>query len=263
MNSKHLNLLALIAVLTIQNGYAGQSLKKQPHNVANNAAIEKQQYHAALMDTAIVDDSDLTDRLLAITGDNPDLVWNADKTKLLVVTWKTNSAYNDYIKNSTQTSSNPEYAVWVTLASQVKTFCHHYLVKKPKATDDQLNLRLKQYLGLPPDPAQKYDVFVELWVNPTDLFRPCVDPEINDSTCNKEIPKSFPAVKNIPDYGVFYQNLYFNRFRAANRYPWTGIGYTYDWGNPASKIGASEFILIPDAPYQIKQSVATRDYCGK
>ena len=262
MNSKHLNLPALLAVLLIQTGCAEHALK-QAQNVTNDAATEKQQYHEALMDAAIVDDNDLTDRLLAVTGDNPDLVWNADKSKVLVATWKSKSAYDGYIKNSTQTSNNPDYAVWVTLAPQVKTFCQRYLVENPKATDDQLNLRLKQYLGLPPDPNQSYDVFVELWVNPTDLFRPCVDPEINDHTCNKDIPKSFPAVKHIPDYGAFYQNLYFNRFRAANRYPWTGIGYTYDWGNPLSKVGASEFILIPETPYQIKQPVATRDYCSK
>ena len=263
MNSKHLNLLALLAVLIIPSGCAEQSLKKQAHDVASDTAIEKEQYHKALMDAAIVDDNDITDQLLAITDENPDLVWNADKTKLLVVTWKSTSAYDDYIKNNTQTSNNPDYAVWVTSAPQVKSFCHRYLAENPKATDDQLNLRLKQYLGLPPDLNQKYDVFVELWASPTDIFRPCVDPEINDSRCNKEIPQNFPAVKQIPDYGAFYQNLYFNRFRASNRYPWTGIGYTYDWGNPISKIGASEFILTPGAPYQIKQPVATRDYCIK
>ena len=259
MNSKHLNLSALIAALLIQTGCAEQPLKSQAHD----AATEQERYHEALMDAAIVDDNDLTDQLLAVSTNNPDLVWNADKTKLLVVTWKTNSAYNDYIKNSTQTSNNADYAVWVTLAPQVKTFCQRYLIENPNATDDQLNLRLKQYLGLPPDSNQQYDVFAELWVNPADIFRPCVDPETNDSRCNKDIPKSFPTVTNIPNYGVFYQNLYFNRFRAANRYPWTGIGYTYDWGNPLSKVGASEFILTPSAPYQIKQPVATRDYCGK
>jgi hypothetical protein len=158
-----------------------------------------------------------------------------------------------------QTSYNPNQVVWVTAAPQVETFCHHYLLENPKATDDQLNQRLKQFMGLPLD--AKNDFFVELWVRPRDIFRPCVDPEINDKKCNPKIPDLFSFVPNIPDYGAFYKNLYFKSFRASSGYPWTGMGYTYDWGNQKSKFGASEFILTPNTPYEIKKAVKTREYC--
>jgi hypothetical protein len=265
MNLKHLKFLALIAILIIQNGCAERSLTK-PHydaasDAASDAAIDKEQYHEALKDAAIVEDSDVTDKLLAITRGNPDLVWNEDKSRLLVVTWKSKSDYEKYYEKRTQVSNDLNHPLWITSAPQVKTFCHNYLRENPKATDDQLNLRLKQYLGLPPDSDQKNYLFVELWVNPKDIFRPCVDPEINDSKCDLKIPLCFPAVANIPDYGAFYQNLYFKSFRESSRFPWTGLGYTYDWGNHESKVGASEFILTPNTPYQIKQAVTTGEYC--
>jgi len=45
--------------------------------------------------------------------------------------------------------------------------------------------------------------------------------------------------------------------------PWTGLGYTYDWGNPDSEVGASEFILVPGAAYQVKRAVPTAEYCAQ
>lgn len=153
--------------------------------------------------------------------------------------------------------------LWVTAAPQVQGFCQSYTHDK----DEELNVRLKQYLGLAPD--WQYDVFIELWVDPKDLFRPCVDPENNDSQCQTEVPTSFPTTttsNKIPEnYGQFYKNLYFKSFRGAgkSRAPWTGLGYTYDWGNDDSDIGASEFILMPNAPYQIERVLTTHEYCTK
>lgn len=263
MKTKHVKLLApLLAVLVIQYGCAERPVKEQLPLPASENTLQKQ-YHEALEDAAIVDENDISDTLLAITRDSPGLVWNKDKTEVLVTTWKSRNAYENFIKKNPQTSPKPDYAIWVTAAPQVKAFCQSYLHENPKVTDNQLDLRLKQYLGLPPDPDQKYDVFVELWVRPENIFRPCVDPEINDTKCDLNIPGHFPSVTNIPDYGAFYQSLYFNRFRRENRYPWTGVGYTYDWSKGAngSKVGASEFILIPDTPYKIERDVSTREYC--
>lgn len=217
----------------------------------------QKQYQKAVRDAAIVKPKERTNTLLAITLNNPKLVWNADKTKLLVVTWKSRDAYDKFMKNKSQSASDPEYALWVSAAPQVKAFCQAY----SHDTDEELNLRLKQYLGLAPD--WQYDVFVEMWVDPKDLFRPCVDPDINDNQCEVKVPKQFPSVARIPDYGLFYQNLYFKSFRASAGVPWTGLGYTYDWGNDDSKIGASEFILQPNSPYQIKQMLTTHEYCAK
>ncbi len=45
-------------------------------------------------------------------------------------------------------------------------------------------------------------------------------------------------------------------------YPWTQQGYTYDWGNPKSEVGISEFVIRKGSTVVIK-SVSTLDqYCG-
>lgn len=215
----------------------------------------KQMYSHAVNDAAVAESGEISDRLFAINSENQALRWQ--DSKVLVVTWKSQCDYKKYIENETHTSQGEKHMTWVTAAPQVQAFCQSFVRNNPNG---DLNLRLKQYLGLNAD--WNYEVFVELWVDPADMFRPCVDPEIDDASCQLQFAADkVPAVKNIADYPAFYKNLYFNDFRSRPGVPWTGLGYTYDWGNPASPIGASEYILRPDSAYQIERVVETADYC--
>ena len=49
-----------------------------------------------------------------------------------------------------------------------------------------LVLRLEQRLGLPPKAGK--DAFLEVWIDPADLFRPCPDPGIADRECQVDVP---------------------------------------------------------------------------
>lgn len=212
-------------------------------------------YNRAVDDAAVAESSEISDRLFAINSENQALRWQDGK--VLVVTWKSQCDYEKYIENETHTSQGEKHMTWVTAAPQVQAFCQSFVRNNPNG---DLNLRLKQYLGLKPD--SHYEVFVELWVDPADLFRPCVDPEIHDTGCELKFAENeVPQVRNIVNYPAFYKNLYFNDFRSRPGVPWTGLGYTYDWGNPHSRVGASEYILRPGSPYQIKRDVTTAEYC--
>jgi hypothetical protein len=68
-------------------------------------------------------------------------------------------------------------------------------------------------------------------------------------------------VRGIANYPAFYKNLYFGDFRTTPGVPWTGLGYTYDWGNLQTGEGASEFILSPGSRYEIRGAVPTAQYC--
>ena len=107
---------------------------------------------------------------------------------VLVVTWKSQRVYEQFIKPNTQSSRREDQLLWVTVAPQVKAFCQRYLQQHPHATEADLMLRLKQYLGL--NPTWEYEQFVELWVSPQDLFRPCVNPDMTQRQC----PLNFAGV---------------------------------------------------------------------
>lgn len=216
-------------------------------------------YQWAVMDAAFAGAGEVATDLTIIDKSNTNLIWNEDGTRVLVATWKAAGSYEKFLKPYTATSDNPDYAVWVTAAPQVQNFCRHFMQTNPGAGQAEVELRLRQALGL--DPSWTYDVFVEMWVDPADMFRPCVDPEVTDATCGLQFGDTAPQVTNIPDYASFYRNLYYKSFRGSAGVPWTGLGYTYDWGNADTEEGASEFILRPGTPYEIKQAVPTMQYC--
>lgn len=212
-------------------------------------------YNRAVNDAAVAESNEINGRLFAINSANQALQWKDGK--VLVVSWKSKSSYESNYKNQTHTAPQEKYVTWVTAAPQLRAFCREYVQNNPHG---DLNQRLKQYLGLNPD--WSYEVFLEMWVDPADVFRPCVDPEVDDASCQLKFAEDeVPTVKNIADYPTFYKNLYFNDFRYRPGVPWTGLGYTYDWGNPADPVGASEYILSPGSPYQIERVVETADYC--
>lgn len=250
----NLKLLILsIFVLITSCTYRTKTTSAIPDNPSDETL-----YSRAVADAAVVDSGDICDSLVAIKKSNDQLIWNSDSSKVLMVMWKSQNSYEQFYKNDSTTPMSEAYVTWVTTAPQVQSFGKGYLQENPTADSLSVTNRMKQYLGLMPE--WNYDVFIEIWVNPAQLFRPCVDPQIDDEGCSISFDNELPTVENIRDYVAFYQNLYFNDFRTKPGVPWTGLGYTYDWGNPELPVGASEFILIPGASYEIKRVVKTMDY---
>jgi hypothetical protein len=133
---------------------------------------------------------------------------------------------------------------------QLRTVCRKM---RPECSGSAL--RLKQLLGLPPY-AQKTQ-FVEFWVSPSDLFRPCHDPAINDTVCNLKFPMN--ADWDRRNYKKWFQNQQ-KRSYGLLGHPWTQLGYTYDWGNRRSEIGLSEFVIEEGANVEVESVRATNTY---
>lgn len=140
--------------------------------------------------------------------------------------------------------------VWVTRVPQVSQLCTAY-----PAAPDALRLRLQQLLGLP---AQVEDrVFVEMEVARADLFRPCPDPDPAKPNCGGDFPAGISD-----SHKVWMAEQFLSRYRNPGGYPWTHLGYTYDWGGESIQ-GASEFVLRKGAAVTVTQKAETPAYCGK
>ncbi|MGF1936798.1 MAG: hypothetical protein RM347_020830 [Nostoc sp. ChiQUE02] len=186
---------------------------------------------------------------------------NGGQVEYLMASWK-------YVKNPTEdwkigTKKNIENQTWLTAVPQVKEFCENCKgigINIPG--NIMLALRLQQYLGLILNRNSNKTHFVEMWVKAEDLSRPCIDPEINDSTCNVlpiPVPASYPVLNQI--YSASYT------VGSQEHYPWTGLGYTYDWGNPKKpREGASEFLIngTKEKPIEVEvvSVTATKEYCN-
>lgn len=217
-------------------------------------------YKKAVLNATIAAPEKISYDLIEVSDKNTQIIWNNDRSKILVVAWKSQDSYEKYIKPSSLTSSVEGFAMWVTVAPQVKNFCRDFLRGNQGKTIPNVAMRLKQYLGLASE--WKYDVFVEMWVSPQDLFRPCIDPEIHDNHCDIGFVENRVVVKGIQDYASFYKDLFYNAHYSNPGIPWIGLGYSYDWGDSKTHVGASEFIISPGSEYQIKQAVPTLEYCS-
>ncbi len=187
--------------------------------------------------------------LIDIRKQNPNLIWKTidNEDYLLVLTWKSKNFYPASGKYNTGV-----YETWVTIAPELYTKMH--LVKPEKQ-----ELRLKQLLGLPPTAQNK--IFIEFWVRPSDLFRPCPDKEVDDSICNT----CFTAKDSIDvSYIQWFNTSRIDRYYANglyNQYPWTQLGYTYDW-HPKNKshVGVSEFVIGKNKNIYVNKSYTTAEY---
>ena len=50
-------------------------------------------------------------------------------------------------------------------------------------------------------------------------------------------------------------------FWQATQYPWTALGYTYDWCNPSTTVGVSEFIVRAGATVTVTGVYPHDAYC--
>jgi hypothetical protein len=48
----------------------------------------------------------------------------------------------------------------------------------------------------------------------------------------------------------------------AMGYPWTQLGYTYDWGGDGDEVGLSEFVVRKGSEVVVKDVFTVAEYCG-
>ena len=218
------------------------------HPVSSEAELETL-YNRAILDAEIAEPNEISSNLIAIVPENKDLVWRKDRegnANVLVTTWTKYPGYDDKIGQP----MDLQIDIWVTAVPEMKNRCR-------SISGDQ-TLRIKQLLGLPLRAG--YTKFVEMWVKPTDLFRPTADPEITDHQAEIDFRPANPFTTLSDDYRKWFAAQKKTSYQ-TNGYPWTRLGYTYDWGNPDHPEGLSEFIIIKGARVEIKAVTSTADYC--
>lgn len=207
-------------------------------------------YNKAVRNSSYTANSKISNDLYVVAASNPKL-----KTKkikgieyVLAVSWKGDVSY--FPKKSDSLWSTGGWDTWVTMAPELKDRVKH-------VDSSLINMRLKQLLGLPP--GASYGYFVEYWVQAKDIFRPCPDKEITDNSCGLCFP---PGTDSTHIRWINAQRL--DRFfvcDTAQRYPWTELGYTYDWSpENASHVGCSEFVVRPNSHVYINRIYTTREY---
>lgn len=156
-------------------------------------------------------------------------------------------------------------SVWVTAVPEVRERCQGFSA--------DLEMRLRQLLGLPPD--QEIIHFVVMDVRQGDIFRPAADPDPTTTlpcACpvTAECGRSFPETATA-EHKQWYVGQMLGRYFIVEGfserperfgYPWTRLGYTYDWKPGADKYGASEYVVREGATVRVTDIVPYQKYCG-
>lgn len=149
--------------------------------------------------------------------------------------------------------------VWVTGVPEVQVLCQTF-------TGDVV-MQLRQLIGLPPD-ADIPRVLV-LQVKATDLFRPAVDPEIG-TTLPCAVMTGGPVPQNCgnvyppdttADHYEWMAQQSFALHELPGGYPWTHLGYTYNWKPGEDRYGASEYLIRAGTNALIVQNADPVAYC--
>ena len=132
--------------------------------------------------------------------------------------------------------------VWTFTGGELE---EKYQENKDSVTDWQT--RLKELIGLRPDNESNY--FTAMWAKPEDVFRPAYVSDIG----TVEMTDSFSENVNEDYKAWFDDNIISSYFDGA--YPWTRLGYTYDWADNGQEYGLSEFIVKKDSNIKVAYTV--------
>ncbi len=271
--------LASIALL----GSCVGAQHRAPQMSAPDTAVETQAirdaYNEALLDAIRPSLDKVSNQLVAI---------DPSQEKVRVLTWTKRSYYTD-------DDGTPLYqdgdtfdlhgVTWLTVVPYMQDFCSTY-------EGQDLVLRIAQNLGMPPcvgsgvppQPGmpQCNDIFLELEIDPTCLLRPCPDPEIDDTICTVLAPGYDPDGTQPPPFcnllsvgtvgcgspGNLHQwmcqhwTASYTAPELYQQYPWTALGYTYDWGSE-NHVGQSEFVAFGKTLVTYKAMYGVDEYCGR
>jgi len=228
--------------------------------VSQSKEMTLEMYKQAVKDAAQPNSSKIYTKLTPISLDNKDLTQQkiGEDTYVLMVAWKV-AADTIYYRNQSNGFYNTgSRDLWLTTS---KDFARFIKRKRNFRKKESKHLRLQQLLGLPPDKEQLTPrAFVACWVRPQDLFRPCPDAEVTDTQCDC-VEQSEQSGQEHQQWVEEYRKKSYVNENPYYTFPWTQVGYTYDWSLRSKKhIGLSEFVVKKNANIRIHKIYPTETY---
>ncbi|MFI0433861.1 MAG: hypothetical protein ACH36H_12060 [Candidatus Nanopelagicales bacterium] len=190
--------------------------------------------------------------LVALAPGSANVVFSADGAAAEMVTLTDWTGYAASVGQPLTLSRE----VWLTPAPQLQDMCRGYVA----AGGTDPSLRSLQYLGMPP--KSKPVTIVTMMVPLSGMFRPTANPQLDSATAVFDDGTVQPPDPAFPNHADWFRLQKALAYDPANPYPWTRMGYTYDWGDPANKVGASEFVVRQGTTVDVVADQTPAEYCA-
>lgn len=221
--------LALALVALVVSGCSGAD------RLLDEVSLDAR-YAAAISDAAVFEPGEVAP-LPAITADS-----------MTVVSWVPERYRGSYPVGQTV---GFDWNVWVTAVPQLQERCRTVPYDSSAAY-----LTVQQYLGLPVTTGARF--IATFRVATADLFRPCADPSMTSTACGETFPDGTSEAHKA---WIATQSL--TAYQRPNGFPWTRLGYTYDWSTPSANVGAFEYVVKPNGSIRVVAADTPEAYCSR
>jgi hypothetical protein len=184
----------------------------------------------------------------------------ANQPNVLLVTWMPReSALVEPQEPGSQAHLRAARDIWVSLQSEIQPRCKRFSAEEKK----NIPLRIRQLLGLPGDFGGKLSGGFQVIEISTSVaghvFRPCTDPDPHRTVCPSPIAPG-PNIEISDEHRAWIRQSYEGSFIRGN-FPWTQLGYTFDWAYKDELYGVSEYVVPKSAPVKILKWIPLEEFC--
>jgi hypothetical protein len=231
--------IAILLILFTLSGtmtvFAGSDLQQPPQHSLEYL------YQQAIKDSMTIEPEEVLP-VVKLAKDSNLATFN-DQNEVLLVTWHRHP--DSYIAgHQTTLKYGP---VWTFTDKEITQW---YQKNKNGVQDWQL--RFKQLIGLPVN--SQYTHFTAMWVPLEKIKRPAYSDDITKEVTavkfNENADKTFVQWFNSNIIGSYFEGAY----------PWTRLGYTYDWLEDDIEYGLSEFLVVKDTTVNIEFTYTTQEF---
>ncbi len=197
----------------------------------------------AVRDAAFIDEDEVLP-LVNITADDENVLWQGDRV-LVAFMHKYPDSYPEGEDIELKWGN-----VWCVSAEEMSK----WVVKNAEGVEDWTT-RLHQVLGMPT--SKNYTTITALWVNAEEIYRPANVTDPTAPMCATYQPTGDEAFDAM--YKEWFDgNIIWSYFDSA--FPWTRLGYTYDWADNGTDYGLSEFLIFSGAQATVEYTLSVEDY---
>ena len=194
---------------------------------------------AAMADAVFSEDSEVME-LVCLTPQDPQVIWDEAGERVLLVTW------HSYEEPCEPGEALEHKDIWATSLGELTGW---YLENGSSVTDWEL--RFAQLLGVHSD--EGYTRFTAFWVEPSEVIRPAYVTDVTAQMAN-----GYDQITDLAYRAWFDSNIIYSYFESE--YPWTRLGYTYDWSGGDSPYGLTEFLIADGGETEIAFTCSTEDF---
>ena len=207
--------------------------------VSEPAPSHEALWEAAMADAVFSEDHEIVE-LVCLTREDPRVIWDEAGERVLLVTW------HNYEAPCAPGDALAYGDIWATSLGELTDW---YRENGSGVTD--WALRFSQLLGMPNDGScTRFSAF---WVSPSEVIRPAYVTDVTAQMENGYDQITDPAYQSWFDANILYS--YFQ-----SEYPWTRLGYTYDWSGGDSAYGLTEFLIADGSETEVAFTCSTEDF---